>query len=100
MEGFLRIRIPAWKRRLFTRMLALGPALFAVGHGGDGSIGQLLVLSQVVLSVQLPFALLPLLHFVGSRRIMGAHVAPRWLTALAWVLCSVLIFLVVKLLLG
>jgi manganese transport protein len=100
MEGFLRIRIPAWQRRLFTRLLALGPALFAVGQGGEGSIGQLLVLSQVVLSVQLPFALLPLLHFVGSKRIMGAHVAPRWLLALAWLLCSILILLVLKLLIG
>jgi len=98
MEGFLQIRIPAWQRRLFTRLLALIPALFAVGHGGDGAIGKLLVLSQVVLSVQLPFALLPLLHFVGSRRVMGVHVAPRWLALLGWVLCSVLIVLVVKLL--
>jgi manganese transport protein len=56
------------------------------------------VLSQVVLSVQLPFALLPLLHFVGSRRVMGAHVAPRWLAALGWVLCAVLIVLLLKLL--
>jgi manganese transport protein len=100
MEGFLRIRIPAWQRRLFTRLLALIPALFAIGHGGDGSIGSLLVLSQVVLSVQLPFALLPLLHFAGSKRLMGAHVAPRWLAALAWLLCSVLIVLVLKLLIG
>src|SRR6185503_11451918 len=98
MEGFLQIRIPAWQRRLFTRLLALVPALFAVGQGGEGAIGQLLVLSQVVLSVQLPFALLPLLHFVGSRRVMGVHVAPRWLALLGWVLCSVLIVLVVKLL--
>jgi manganese transport protein len=98
MEGFLQIRIPAWQRRLFTRLLALIPALFAVGHGGDGAIGKLLVLSQVVLSVQLPFALLPLLHFVSSRRVMGAHVAPRWQALLGWLLCTVLIVLVVKLL--
>jgi manganese transport protein len=98
MEGFLQIRIPAWQRRLFTRLLALIPALFAVGHGGDGAIGQLLVLSQVVLSVQLPFALLPLLHFVGSRRVMGAHIAPRWLAILGWTLCTILIVLLVKLL--
>src|SRR5688572_1673060 len=98
MEGFLRIRIPAWQRRLFTRLLALIPALFAVGHGGDGSIGSLLVLSQVVLSVQLPFALLPLLHFVGSKRVMGAYAAPRWLAILGWLLCSALIVLVLKLL--
>ena len=100
MEGFLRIRIPAWQRRLLTRLLALIPALFAVGHGGESSIGQLLVLSQVVLSVQLPFALLPLLHFAGSRRVMGAHVAPRWLVVLGWTLCSLLLFLLLKLLLS
>lgn len=98
MEGFLQMRIPAWQRRLFTRLLALGPALFAVGHGGDGSIGPLLLLSQVVLSIQLPFALVPLLHFVGSRRIMGAHAAPRGLAVLCWLLCSILVVLVVKLL--
>jgi manganese transport protein len=98
MEGFLRIRIPAWQRRLFTRLLALIPALFALGQGGEGAIGQLLVLSQVVLSVQLPFALLPLLQFVGSRRVMGAHVAPRWLAVLGWLLFTVLIVLVLKLL--
>ena len=98
MEGFLKIRIPAWQRRLFTRLLALVPALFAVGHGGDGSIGSLLVLSQVALSVQLPFALLPLLHFVGSKRVMGVHVAPRPLALLGWLLCSALIVLVLKLL--
>jgi manganese transport protein len=100
MEGFLRIRIPAWQRRLFTRLLALGPALFAIGHAGDAGIGSLLVLSQVVLSVQLPFALLPLLHFVGSKRVMGVHVAPPWLAALGWILSTVLIVLVVKLLLS
>ena len=98
MEGFLRIRIPAWQRRLFTRLLALIPALFAVGHGGDGGIGSLLVLSQVVLSVQLPFALLPLLHMVGSKRVMGAYAAPRLFALLGWVLCSALVVLVLKLL--
>ena len=100
MEGFLRIRIPAWQRRLFTRLLALGPALFAIGHAGDGGIGSLLVLSQVVLSVQLPFALVPLLHFVCSKRVMGAYVAPRSLAALGWILSTILIVLVVKLLLS
>jgi manganese transport protein len=97
MEGFLRIRIPAWQRRLFTRLLALIPALFAVGHGGDAGIGGLLVLSQVVLSLQLPFALLPLLHFVSSRRVMGAWVAPRGLAALGWTLCGGLIVVDIKL---
>src|SRR5262245_56697261 len=98
MEGFLKIRIPAWQRRLVTRLLALIPALFAVGHGGDGSISSLLVLSQVVLSIQLPFALLPLLHFAGSKRVMGAYAAPRALAMLGWLLCSALILLVLKLL--
>jgi hypothetical protein len=96
MEGFLKIRIPAWQRRLFTRLLALIPALFAVGHGGDGSIGSLLVLSQVVLSIQLPFALLPLLQFSASKRVMGAYAAPRPLVILGWLLCSALVVLVLS----
>lgn len=97
MEGFLRLRIPGWQRRLFTRLLAMGPALYAVGHGGDSAVGGLLILSQVVLSLQLPFALVPLLHFAGSRRVMGANVAPPRLAAAGWIICAVLIVLDVKL---
>ncbi|MSP97693.1 MAG: divalent metal cation transporter [Betaproteobacteria bacterium] len=97
MEGFLRLRIPGWQRRLFTRLLAMGPALYAVGHGGDSAIGPLLILSQVVLSLQLPFALVPLLHFTGSKRVMGANAAPSWLASLGWVICAVLVALDIKL---
>ena len=85
MEGFLRIRLPAWLRRLVTRLLALIPALFTIVWFGEGSIGQLLVLSQVVLSLQLSFAVIPLVLFTSDRKRMGVFVNPRWLTAVAWV---------------
>ena len=77
MEGFLQLRLAPWKRRLVTRSLALMPALIAVASAGDAGIDRLLILSQVVLSLQLPFAVLPLLGFVGSRAVMGIEIAPR-----------------------
>ncbi len=85
MEGFLRIRLPAWLRRLVTRLLALIPALFTIVWFGEGSIGQLLVLSQVVLSLQLSFAVIPLVLFTSDPKRMGVFVNPRWLTVVAWV---------------
>lgn len=85
MEGFLHIRLPAWLRRLVTRLLALIPALFTIVWFGEGSIGQLLVLSQVVLSLQLSFAVIPLVLFTSDAKRMGVFVNPRWLTAVAWV---------------
>ena len=85
MEGFLHIRLPAWLRRLVTRLLALIPALFTIVWFGEGSIGQLLVLSQVVLSLQLSFAVIPLVLFTSDSKRMGVFVNPTWLTAVAWV---------------
>ena len=85
MEGFLHIRLPAWLRRLVTRLLALIPALFTIVWFGEGSIGQLLVLSQVVLSLQLSFAVIPLVIFTSDPNRMGVFVNPKWLTAVAWV---------------
>ncbi|HZP22686.1 MAG TPA: Nramp family divalent metal transporter [Terriglobales bacterium] len=73
MEGFMRWRIQPWVRRLITRTLAILPAVLVIGLRGDSSVTNLLVLSQVVLALQLPFAMFPLLHFTSSRRIMG-----RW----------------------
>ncbi len=73
MEGFMRWRIQPWVRRLITRTLAILPAVLVIGLRGDSSVTDLLVLSQVVLALQLPFAMFPLLHFTTSRRIMG-----RW----------------------
>jgi len=72
MEGFMHWRIKPWVRRLITRLLAILPAVFIIGLRGEGSVTDLLTLSQVVLALQLPFAMLPLLHFTSSRKRMGA----------------------------
>jgi manganese transport protein len=84
MEGFLNIRLRPWLRRLITRLIAIVPALITVILYGERGTGALLVLSQVILSLQLPFAVFPLVMFTGDRRKMGALVAPAWMLALAW----------------
>jgi manganese transport protein len=71
MEGFMKWKIPCWQRRLLTRALALAPALAGVILLGDHSVNKMLVLSQVVLSLQLPFAIFPLLRFASSQNLMG-----------------------------
>jgi manganese transport protein len=71
LEGYLNLKIPSWQRRILTRGLALIPAFIGVAVLGDNSTGRLLVLSQVVLSMQLPFALFPLIRFTGNRELMG-----------------------------
>jgi manganese transport protein len=82
MEGFMHWRIMPWVRRLLTRALAILPAVLIIGLRGDSSVTDLLILSQVVLAVQLPFAMFPLLHFTSSRRRMG-HWKNGWLLLLA-----------------
>jgi manganese transport protein len=84
MEGFLNIRLRPWLRRLVTRLIAIVPALFTVYFYGEHGIGSLLIFSQVVLSLQLPFAVFPLVMFTGDKRKMGPLAAPRWMMALAW----------------
>ena len=84
MEGFLNIRLRPWLRRLVTRLIAIIPALITVYFYGERGTGQLLILSQVVLSLQLPFAVFPLVMFTGDRRKMGELVAPKWMLVLAW----------------
>ncbi|MCY7284908.1 MAG: Nramp family divalent metal transporter [Cyanobacteria bacterium CAN_BIN43] len=91
MEGFVHLRLPAWLRRLATRLLAMIPALIAVIWFGEQSTGQLLVLSQVVLSLQLSFAVVPLVMFTSDRRITGEFVNPLWLKAGAWGVAIVII---------
>jgi len=86
LEGFLDLKIPCWQRRLITRALALGPALAGILWFGDGSVGALLVLSQVVLTAQLPFALYPLIRFTGDRRLMGEFASSPVLRAVAWLI--------------
>ncbi|WP_425330042.1 Nramp family divalent metal transporter [Terrirubrum flagellatum] len=98
MEGFLDIRLPAWLRRLITRSIAIVPAAAVTIFYGQEGTGKLLILSQVVLSFQLPFAIVPLVMFTASREKMGALVAPRWLTILAAIIAAVIIALNIKLL--
>ncbi|MDP1028309.1 Nramp family divalent metal transporter [Sphingomonas sp. KR1UV-12] len=100
MEGFLNLRLPVWARRVITRGLAIIPAVLVVGASGDAGATQLLVLSQVILSLQLPFAVVPLVMFTGSRRIMGDFASPVWLRALAWIVTGVIIALNATLLYG
>jgi manganese transport protein len=84
MEGFLNIRLRPWLRRLITRLIAIIPALITVYFYGEHGVGSLLIFSQVILSLQLPFAVFPLVLFTGDRRKMGPLVAPIWMRALAW----------------
>jgi len=84
MEGFLELRVRPWLRRLGTRLLAIIPALIAVVLYGERGSGSLLILSQVVLSLQLPFAVFPLIRFTSDRRVMGRFVSPWWLKVIAW----------------
>lgn len=84
MEGFIHIRLPSWLRRVVTRLLALIPALITIVWFGENSTGGLLVLSQVVLSLQLSFAVIPLIIFTSDRKRMGRFVNPGWLTGLSW----------------
>jgi manganese transport protein len=103
MEGFLDLKIPCWQRRVITRVLAVVPAFAAVAWLGEGAIGSLLVLSQVVLSLQLPFAVWPLVRLTGDRTVMGPFASGRIATTVAygifamicganlWLLCSLVV---------
>ncbi|MFZ4394701.1 MAG: Nramp family divalent metal transporter [Kiritimatiellia bacterium] len=93
MEGFLNIRLQPWVRRMLTRCVALVPAVAVIAISGNGGIYQLLILSQVILSLQLPFAVIPLIHFTSQREKMGVFVSPRWLQFLAWCVAGVIVFL-------
>ncbi|CAN5571522.1 Nramp family divalent metal transporter [soil metagenome] len=90
MEGFLDLKIPCWQRRLITRALALVPAFVGVWWLGDGAIGKMLVLSQVVLSFQLPFAMWPLIRLTGDRALMGGYANGPFLKVTAWGLFGVI----------
>ena len=84
MEGFMHWRIAPWLRRIITRALAILPAVFIIGLRGDSSVNELLILSQVVLALQLPFAMFPLLHFTSSRKRMGAWKNGWFLLLAGW----------------
>ncbi|MBL8576574.1 MAG: Nramp family divalent metal transporter [Mesorhizobium sp.] len=97
MEGFINFRIAPWLRRLITRGLAIIPAAGVTILYGEAQTGKLLILTQVTLSLQLPFAVVPLVMMTSSRAKMGALVAPRWITAIAVLVAALIIVLNVKL---
>jgi manganese transport protein len=100
MEGFLNIRLPAWLRRLITRLIAIIPAVIVTALYGEKGAGGLLILSQVILSLQLSFAVIPLVYFTGQRRKMGRFVNSRPLAALAWMVAVSIVGLNAWLLVG
>ncbi len=99
-EGFLDLKIPVWLRRLSTRLLAIMPAVAVVAVMGDRGATQLLVLSQVVLSLQLPFAIVPLVAFTSDKAVMGKFANPAWLRIAAWTVTAIIIALNATLLLS
>ena len=90
MEGFLNIRIRPWLRRLITRLIAIIPAVIVSIIGGESGTAKLLILSQVILSLQLSFAVFPLVMFTSDKLKMGEFVNARWLKVLAYVVASVI----------
>jgi manganese transport protein len=98
MEGFLQLRLPHWARRLLTRGLAVVPVVVVTALYGEGGTAELLILSQVVLSMQLPFAVIPLVHFASNRGIMGRFAIARSVAVLAWGVALLIVVLNLKLL--
>jgi manganese transport protein len=97
MEGFLDIRLAPWLRRLTTRAIAIIPAAAVTIFYGEQETGKLLILTQVILSLQLPFAVVPLVQFTADRAKMGSLTSPKWLTAFAALIAVVIIALNAKL---
>jgi manganese transport protein len=97
MEGFLNFRIRPWLRRIITRLMAVVPAVIVIAAFGENSTGAMLVLSQVILSLQLPFAIIPLVHAVADKKRMGNFSIPMWIQAAAWVTAGIILALNVKL---
>ncbi len=99
MEGFTGLRLSPWLRRLSTRGLALVPTVVVVATYGESGTARLLIASQVVLSMQLPFAIIPLVRFTSDKMMMGSLASPLWLKAAAWIIAAIIIALNIKLLL-
>ena len=97
MEGYLNLRIAPWLRRLITRLIAIIPAYIVILVYGEGETGPLLVLSQVVLSLQLGFAIIPLIHFTSDKKTMGEFVISNWIRITAWIIALIIVSLNVKL---
>src|SRR3954467_2547229 len=98
MEGFLHLRLPNWARRLITRGIAIVPVVIVTALYGERGTSQLLVFSQVILSMQLPFAVIPLVRFVSDRRKMGQFAISRSVAVVAWIVAAIIVALNVKLL--
>ncbi|MFI0847450.1 Nramp family divalent metal transporter [Mesorhizobium sp. IMUNJ 23232] len=98
MEGFLRLRLPHLARRLLTRGIAIVPVVIVTALYGESGTAHLLVLSQVILSMQLPFAVIPLVYFVADRNKMGIFTVPAWVSILAWIVAAIIVVLNLKLL--
>lgn len=96
MEGYLNLRLQPWIRRLLTRLIAIVPALLTILILGEDSTGKLLILSQVILSLQLGFAVVPLIHFVSDKNNMGEFVIPGWQKIISWVAALIIIGLNMK----
>jgi manganese transport protein len=92
MEGFLDIRLKPWLRRLITRSIAIIPAALVIGFAGENKVTSLLILSQVILSFQLPFAVIPLIQFTSSRARMGEFVNSRLTVVIAWIVAAAILF--------
>ena len=97
MEGHLKLRIQPWIRRLLTRMMAIIPAFYTILYFGEGALGGLLVLSQVVLSLQLGFAVIPLIHFNSDKAKMKEYAIKTWVKILAWLTALIIVSLNVQL---
>jgi len=93
MEGYLNLRIRPWLRRLITRMLAVIPAVAVIAYYGENSTSAMLIFSQVILSLQLPFAIIPLIQAVVDKRRMGEFRIPRWMQVLAWIVAGIIVAL-------
>ena len=97
MEGHLNLRIQPWLRRLITRLLAIIPAFFTILYFGDDALSGLLILSQVILSLQLGFAVIPLIHFTSNKKEMKGFAIKLWVKILAWISAAVIVALNIKL---
>lgn len=97
MEGHLNLRIQPWLRRLISRLLAIIPALFTIFYFGDEALGSLLILSQVVLSLQLGFAVIPLIHLNSDKKTMKEFTIKLWVKILAWISASIIVYLNISL---
>jgi manganese transport protein len=97
MEGYLNLRIQPWLRRMLTRLVAIIPAFATIYYFGEGATGELLILSQVILSLQLGFAVIPLIHLTSDKNKMGEFANKLWLKIAAWLIATIIVFLNAKL---